>query len=77
MTPKEKYEDLYKRIDFQLFNGNGDPYDYKSILNLMVDELIKYLPSSAGNPPNLQENESNREFWIKVKYEINNDEDSI
>jgi hypothetical protein len=38
---------------------------------ICTDELIKYLPSSAGNPPNIQESESNKEWWQKVKNEIN------
>ena len=32
-----------------------------------VEALIHYCQSDAGNPPNLQTNEFNKEFWIIVK----------
>lgn len=37
-----------------------------------TEMLMQYLPSEAGNPPGMECNEFNREFWIEVQNEINN-----
>jgi len=76
MTPEEKAKGLL--VMFQPFCAINiarvpiGKYDYaKRCALIAVEELIKYLPSSAGNPPNLQENEYDKEWWEKVKDEIN------
>lgn len=74
MTQKEKADDLYRKfyIEYDLhFTEWNEEYAKKHALTC-VDELIKYLPSSNGNPPNLQEHAGNSEWWIKVKEEIQN-----
>jgi hypothetical protein len=64
MTQKEKAKELIESIVW------GDLFIKKQIALITVEHLIKYLPSSAGNPPNLQENEYDSEWWVKVKKEI-------
>lgn len=84
MTPEEKAKELVDKFEesfegLQVDNepGGGGWIESSSRKEAIRDcaliaanELIKYLPSSACNPPNLQEYESNSEFWEKVKDEI-------
>lgn len=59
MTPEE--------TNTHLWNALLECDTESAKFNLICDYLIKHLPSSAGNPPNLQENINNSEFWVKVK----------
>lgn len=76
MTPKEKAKELIESfaetIPAKIFGVlmERDWQTAKQCALMAADYLIKYLPSSDGNPPNLQENEYDREWWMKVKEEI-------
>lgn len=78
MTPAEKAKELVDKYkEFTQFRNDGGHDEEvtndnaKQCALIAVQELIKYLPSSDGNPPNLPETIYNSEFWEKVKEEIN------
>jgi len=71
MTPKEKAQELIDKFKGYADDSTSSCIDNAKYIALFcVDELIKYLPSSNGNHPNLQENEYNSEWWEEVKQEI-------
>lgn len=71
MTPKEKAEELCYKITLELPSKNGYLYAKQCAL-IAVNELIECTPSVDMYPPNFQSIHSRvREYWIKVKKEIN------
>lgn len=78
MTPLEKARELLFKMNGQIIVkidwDNASDYaksDLKRKLFILTDELIKVMPSINGRPPNYQdENEFCREYWEKVKTEI-------
>ena len=75
MTPKEKAKELVNK--FARIDGYEDSIDLskceyeKQCVLIAVDELIECTPSVDMYPPNFQSIHSRvREYWIKVKQEI-------
>jgi len=66
MKEKNKAKELVDKF----IQINGNSFFAKDCASLVADELIKYLPSSNGNPPNTPANEYNSEWWLQVKTEI-------
>jgi hypothetical protein len=59
MKPKEKAEELYKKMLF-CYQGHIDEYTAKQCALIAVDELIANEHLEAGDSP----------YWIRVKKEI-------
>jgi hypothetical protein len=66
MKPKEKAEELYKKMLFS-YQGHIDEYTAKQCALIAVDELLeatKKYDYTLGPKP------SYNDYWLKVKYEI-------
>lgn len=80
MTPKEKAEELYDKIDSIVLTPYYLEYGYeeqiphhaiKECALIAVDELIENVKSVDSRPPNYQTiNEGTKEYWKQVKNEI-------
>jgi hypothetical protein len=70
MTPKEKAEEVFIEIDNCLTYLESRT-KVKLLANIMIDKLIDCTPSVDIYPFNFQQIQPRvREYWIKVKEEI-------